>query len=147
MLRLVLIYCPPVKVSPSSVLQPNILWVMQFSSLASERRYSSLTGVAAGTLTTNPFEWFFPKTGFLKCMRQGTFSWIVKSDSLHLWSFLSTKPLLLCILTCEHHDFPGLPALTSQLRSDGVFTFFFCLTWVRYSINVFLIAVKIWLYR
>ena len=88
MLRLVLIYCPPIKVSPSSVLQPNILWVMKFSSLASERRHSSLTVVAAGSLTTNPFEWFFPKTGFLKCMHQGTFSWIVKSDSLHLWSFL-----------------------------------------------------------
>ena len=29
------------------------------------------------------------------------------------------KPLLLCILTCEHHDFPGLPALTSQLRGNG----------------------------
>ena len=74
MLRLVLIYCPSIKVSPSSVLQPNILWVMQFSSLASERRYSSLTVVAAGSLTTNPFGWFFPKTAFLKCMRQGTFS-------------------------------------------------------------------------
>lgn len=71
MLRLVPVYRPPVKVSPSSELQPKVLCVTEFSRLAGESRHSSQTVVAAGTITANPFKWFFPKTGFLKCLCQG----------------------------------------------------------------------------
>lgn len=120
MLRLVLIYFPLIKVRPFCVFQPNILWVMTFSSLAGERRHSSQTVSAAGTVTSNPFGWFFPKTGaFLKCICQSIFSWIVESDSPHLWSFLSMKPspLVFWHVSSSHHDFPGLSSLSSQLRS------------------------------
>lgn len=120
MLRLVLTYFSLIKVRPFCVFQPNILWVMTFSSLAGERRHSSQTVSAAGTVTSNPFGWFFPKTGaFLKCICQSIFSWIVESDSPHLRSFLSMKPspLVFWRVSSSHHDFPGLSALSSQLRS------------------------------
>lgn len=135
-------FCPSVKVRPFCVIQPNVLWVMKFSSLTGESRHSSQTVSAAGTFTSNCFGWIVSKTeevslnAYANQYSAELLAWL----SVHFWSFLSVKPSLL------YHSDVWAPAtmifLDSQLCPPNSGTIRLC--WVTPALHMACNSPKAW---
>lgn len=142
MFKLMLIFCPSVKVRPFCVIQPNVLWVMKFSNLTGESRHSSQTVSAAGTFTSNCFGWIVSKTeevslnAYANQYSAELLAWL----SVHFWSFLSVKPSLL------YHSDVWAPAtmifLDSQLCPPNSGTIRLC--WVTPALHMACNSPKAW---